>query len=305
MHVQRTLSRRGFLGLLGTSAAGLCALSRVNAGPLHDLNNLAGRGSGPQEADKVHLIVTGYTRPDNVGKACAQDCQAMVDTLDAAGLGSQLRIHDLTGNAYSAGAVMHYLNQAPELQEVGPRQVVCFYHSGHGNGLGVGCGEAQHELDLNAGKVNRQAVRLALQRRNPYGIIILSDCCSGQARPTQSPLPGTRAIATPNAATIRNLFLRRPQLINITAAQPGTLASSAHGAQFNGHGAESAFTVALMQFLYTPRVYNSWNELFPAWQDLCAMVSRPQSHRPYAFGPLLERAGAGAIGAGPEALLVR
>jgi hypothetical protein len=300
------LNRRHFLKLFGSSALGLLAASGARGDLLQRLQNQAAQDAARPRpgAQKLHLILTGYTRADACGRACARDCAAMGNSFRNARLGNQLQIHNLTGNAWTAPAVMNYLTRSTALQEVGPRQVVCFYHSGHGEGLEPGDGEEAHRLVLNDHRsLNRRAVRLALERRHPYGVMLLTDCCSGTAAQDEgsSEVEG-RDLRAPNATTIRQLFLIRPRLINITACQPGTLGAFVHAPQYDGFSAQSAFTVALFQLLYAQRAYTSWNALFPALQRMSQLVSTfpgNQPQVPYVFGRLVETNGAAPSGSTP------
>jgi|SRR5581483_3721118 len=231
---------------------------------------------------KVHLILTGYTKQDNVGIACQKDIDAMKNVFQQAFSRSELVVHELHGDAWSGTQVMNYLST----MVVGRNDVVVFYHSGHGGGMIHGKEKDSHMLSLNLGDVNRGQVRNLLQAKQPRGLIILTDCCSAYSDQSFG-----RALTwkTPNAKTVRNLFLNAPVLIDITAAEDGKLASSQHNASMAGTGAQSALTVALLWTMADEREYATWQDFFPKLVQNTEVASQHQ-HKPKAF--FLQEAGA-------------
>jgi hypothetical protein len=278
-----TFHRRTMLRYMGASALGLLAARPV-------FGNLPfGSGQTP-EADRLHLVLAGYTANDDCGQACARDIEAVKRAFQSA-LGSRLECHDLT--ASSVSRLMAYLRTSARLPASGSRAVVFFYHSGHGSGLEPGKGEDSHELLINdhSARINRLQLRSVLQGRNPHGVVILTDCCSGDSAVRDVERAQARSFASVNAQTIRNLFLRMPRLINITAALPGTMGRYRHSSEVAGHGAESAFSAALLNLLHDGRTFANWNQFFP---ELVRMTRRASAirgarpHEPYRFGPLQE-----------------
>jgi hypothetical protein len=228
------------------------------------------------QADKLHVILVGYTRPDKVGTACQKDILAMkhhLETVFAREKG-RLVVHNLMGDRWSGAKVMDYLRAL----KVGQNDNVLFYHSGHGGIYSPSHPEKSQVLQLNSGNLFRGHVTDLLKGKHPRGLIILTDCCSNF--PRELPI-----LAQPNplnAESVRNLFLRMRGLVSITAAKDGQSASS-QSQGINLTGARSAFTVALFQELSkTDRVFTSWQDLSASLSDRTNLVSGGQ-HRPRTF----------------------
>lgn len=237
--------------------------------------------STPAEADRVHLIVTGYTRlnGDDIGPDCRADVTALQAMFSAAFQGpmrNRLEIHPLYGDAWSADKIQQYLREMP----IGGNDVVVFYHSGHGGIQDAAHPVDTHSLLVNRGVLHRGEIEKLLLSRNCRGVILLTDCCSSLPQ-LGRPRGGAGQEANLNRETVRNLFLRMRGLVDITAAEVGSAAAAGNNLHDFG-GARGAFTVAFLKVASETHVYASWQDFFPALRQMTRTASAGR-HQAQAF----------------------
>jgi Caspase domain len=233
------------------------------------------------EADKVHLIVTGYTKVngEDIGPDCRADLtavQAMFSSTFQGSWRNRLEIHPLYGDAWTADKIRQYLQDMP----LGTNDVVVFYHAGHGSIQDPSRPVDTHSLLVNQGILRRGEVKRLLLGRNCRGVIILTDCCSSMPQfgndRSMSASPEPRL----NRETVRNLFLRLRGMVDITAAEVGTNAGNTQMDNFAG--ARGAFTVAFLKVASETHVYTHWQDFFPALRQM-TQTSSGGRHQAQAF----------------------
>lgn len=237
----------------------------------------------PPEATRLQVLLLGYTRKDGVGRACQKDIVAfkkmLLDAFNGPDLRQCLIIHDLTGDLWSGPGILEFVSR----MTIDKNDVVLIYHSGHGGDMVPAWPEESHLLNLNRGGLSRLRLRQALLFHQPRGLILLTDCCSswfkGFRNVSLEAAPWPRREV--NWGTLRNLLLRTPKLIDITAAEDGRMAQAAHLAH-QGTGAESAFTVALLALLHDPHEFQNWSEFFPSLKQYTREASGG-THQPRYF----------------------
>lgn len=233
------------------------------------------------EADKVHLIVTGYTKVngEDIGPDCRADVTAVQAMFSAAFQGAwrnRLEIHPLYGNAWTAEKIRRYLREL----SIGRNEVVVFYHAGHGCIQDAARPVETHVLEVNSGLLYRGEIKRLLLSHNCRGVIVLTDCCSSV--PTVGRVRSINAAAEPhlNRQTVRNLFLRLRGVVDITAAEVGQNAGNTQLGSFAG--AQGAFTVAFLKVASEEHVYASWQDFFPALRQM-TRTSSGGRHQAQAF----------------------
>jgi hypothetical protein len=163
--------------------------AQAQTGPIQGSATLQGGGftgpiqvAGPngtwlQEADKVHLVLTGYTvsSSQDIGQDCRADISAVQMMFSQAFLGDwgdRLVVHPLYGPAGDAAKIYSYL----ETMRVGANDVVIFFHAGHGIILDGNQPVQTHMLMVNnRDSLNRGQVIKMLQAMKCRGIVLLTD----------------------------------------------------------------------------------------------------------------------------------
>jgi hypothetical protein len=265
----------GFVIAIAVSASSAANLARAQTGPLPS--------SQQQEATKVHLVLAGYTvsAKTDIGQDCRADLTAVQSLFSQAFLGEwgdRLVIHPLYGPSWTSAKVYEYLQK----MDVGPNDVVVFYHAGHGAIMDPNRPVDSSVLILDDHQyLLRGQVLKYLAAKNCRGVIVLTDCCSSvpQAGVGRALIENT--LPRFNRETIRNLFLRFRGLVDITAAEVGT--TEANGNSLNDFaGARGAFTAAFLKIACDGRVFNSWAEFFPVLRDM-TFVSSGNHNRAHCF----------------------
>jgi hypothetical protein len=232
---------------------------------------------GPDEADKLHVVLLVFGHKGGISAACQKDCKGLKAALEAAFADDahRLVIHDLTVKNPKTGKVYSSAETLAVIESLNPggNDNVLVFQSGHGSIGDRNSPELSQRLMMDGGSLTRAQIQRPLEARKPRGIIFLTDCCSGFTKKQGAPkATGFVSAAAPNLQTIRNLMLRARGVVSITAAEDGKLASASYRGANPGK-AGSAFTVAMLRLWFAGETYTSWEQFFPALKKETGLAS--------------------------------
>ena len=164
------------------------------------------------------------------------------------------------------------------LHVVPGRDSILFYYCGHGGWdarpNGVDGNELGHFLATSGGNLYRSTLREALLAKQPFSVVVITDCCSNIAgiEPPHRRIPA-------EWEGFRDLFLRQRGLVDIQAT------TRAHFGWSNSEG--GLFTCVLVKLLCEPRAalrgdgtddFISWSDFFTRLQgETVALFEQTQA----------------------------